>query len=429
MTDLRPAPASDEEPTPGPTPDPSPVSSGREAHPHSGVLPTFAVRFWLAAAGLLSMALVVPAAPSDFLMSFWALSVQRGYRSRALPATVVQALGFERVTVRLVSWVSVLVLLAVLGLLVRLATAGSRWWPSWTTLLLGMLVVGSPASLRSFAFELVAFDGLVLLVTVTGLVVLLRDGGSWRLPAVGALAAVGVLVHEGFVLLALPLLLAAVVVRAGPAPLRRVAAEAAVVLVVPLLALAWVAAEPTLPRGDVAARSAVVRSVVELGPGEEKSRWAILNHTRTIADNVRYTADVVRKRGHGRHLISLLACVPTVAAAALVGRRLVPDGRPLLLTGLWAGSSVAPLLLALLGHDWGRWIAYGTLNAVLGVVWLAARQRTTGEIGRTGAARGVTHVVVGLTVLALMTPPFARDGSFRVRVGQPAEVLKVLLDR
>lgn len=425
MTDLRPARTSDEEPTP----DPALLGSGREAHPPQGALPTFAIRCWLAVSGLVSMALVVPAAPSDFLMSFWALSVQRGYRSRALPATVLQALGFERVTVRLVSWVSVLVLLAVLGLLVRLATAGSRSWSSWTTLLLGVLVVGSPATLRSFAFELAALDGLVLLVTIAALLLLLRDGGSWRLPAVSALAAVGVLVHEGFVLLALPLLLAAVVVRAGPAPWRRVAAEAAVVLVAPLLALAWVVAEPTLPRGEVPAQSAVVRSVVELGPGEDKSRWAILNHTRTIADNVRYTADVVRERGHGRHLISLMACVPTVAAAALVGRRLVPDGRRLLLGGLWAGSSVAPLALALLGHDWGRWIAYGALNAVLGVVWLAARLRTTGEIGRTGATRGVTHIAVGLTVLALMTPPFARDGSFRVRVGQPADVVKVLLDR
>lgn len=425
MTDLRPAPTSDEEPTP----DPALLGSGREVHPPPGALPTFAIRCWLAVSGLVSMALVVPAAPSDFLMSFWALSVQRGYRSRALPATVLQALGFERVTVRLVSWVSVLVLLAVLGLLVRLTTAGSPSWSSWTTLLLGVLVVGSPATLRSFAFELAALDGLVLLVTVAALLLLLRDGGSWRLPAVSALAAVGVLVHEGFVLLALPLLLAAVVVRAGPAPWRRVAAEAAVVLVAPLLALAWVAAEPTLPRGEVPARSAVVRSVVELEPGEDKSRWAILNHTRTIADNVRYTADVVRERGHGRHLISLLASVPTVAAAALVGRRLVPDGRRLLLGGLWAGSSVAPLLLALLGHDWGRWIAYGALNAVLGVVWLTARLRSTGEVGRTGATRGVTHVAVGLTVLALMTPPFARDGSFRVRVGQPADVVKVLLDR
>ena len=391
------------------------------------VLPTAALRCWLAAAGLLSMALVVPRAPSDFLMSFWGLSVQRGYRARALPATVLQVMGFERVTVRLVSWVSVLVLLVVLALLVRLATAGHRAWPSWTTLLLGVLLVGSPATLRSFAFELAALDGLVLLVTAAGLVVLLRDDGRWRLPAVGALAAVGVLVHEGSVLLTLPLLLAAVVVRAAGAPWRRVAAGVAVVAAAPLLALAWVATEPTLPREDVPERLAVVREAVELGPEEAKSRWAILNHTRTLPDNVRYTADEVAERGHGRHLISLLACVPSVAAAALIGRRLVPPGRRLLFGGLWAGATAAPLLLAPLGHDWGRWIAYGALNAVVGVVWLAARLRTTGEIARTGAGRAVTHVTVALVALALMTPPFARGGSFRVRVGQPAEVLKVLL--
>ncbi len=391
------------------------------------VLPTAALRCWLVAAGLLSMALVVPRAPSDFLMSFWALSVQRGYRARALPATVLQAVGFERVTVRLVSGVSVVVLLVVLALLVRLATTGHRSWPSWTTLLLGVLLVGSPATLRSFAFELAAHDGLVLLVTVAGLLVLLRDGGRWRLPAVGALAAVGVLVHEGFVLLSLPLLLAAVVVRAAGAPWRRVVAQVTVVAAGPLLALAWVAAEPTLPRDDVPERLAVVREVVELGPEGAKGRWAILNHTRSLAENVRYTADVVAEQGHSRHLISLLACVPSVAAAALIGRRLIPPGRRLLPGGLWAGATLAPLLLAPLGHDWGRWIAYGALNAVLGVVWLAARHRTTGEVARTDARRAVTHVTVALVALALMTPPFARGGSFRVRVGQPAEVVKVLL--
>ena len=386
-----------------------------------------ALRCWLAAVGLFSMALVVPGAPSDFLMSFWALSVQRGYRARALPATVLQGVGFERVTVRLVSWVSAVVLLVVLALLVRLATTGHRSWPSWTTLLLGVLVVGSPATLRSFAFELAALDGLVLLVTVAGLVVLLRDGDRWRLPVVSALATVGVLVHEGFVLLTLPLLLAAVVVRAAGAPWRRVVAQVAVVVAGPLLALGWVAAEPTLPREDVPERLAVVREAVELGPQEAKGRWAILNHTRTLGENVRYTADEVAERGHGRHLISLLASVPSVAAAALIGRRLVPPGRRLLLGGLWVGATLAPLLLAPLGHDWGRWIAYGGLNAVLGVVWLAARQRTTGQIAGVGAHRAVTQVTVALVALALMTPPFARGGSFRVRVGQPAEVVKVLL--
>lgn len=373
------------------------------------------------------MALVVPRGPGDFLMSFWGLSVQRGYRSRALPATVLQGLGVERVTVRLVSWVSVVVLLVVLALLVRLATTGHRSWPSWTALLLGVLLVGSPATLRSFAFELGALDGLVLLVTVAGLLVLLQDDGRWRLPAVGALATVGVLVHEGYVLLALPLLVAAVVVRGAGGPWRRVVAQVGVVVAGPLLALGWVAAEPTLAREDVPERLAVVREAVELGPEEAKGRWAILNHTRTLGENVRYTAEEVRERGHGRHLISLLACAPSIAAAALVGRRLVPRGRRLLLGGLWAGATLAPLLLAPLGHDWGRWAAYGALNAVLGVVWLAARLRTTGEIRLTGAHRAVTHVTVALVVLALMTPPFARGGSFRVRVGQPAEVVKVLL--
>ncbi len=396
----------------------------------TGVAPvpsSLALRCWLVTVGALATALVVPAAPSDFLMSFWGLSVQRGYRARALPATVLQLLGVERVSVRIVTWVSVVVLLVVLGLLVRLATAAHRAWPSWTTCLLGVLLVGSPGTLRTFGFEPAAFDALVLLVTSAALVVLLGDAGRWRLPLVGVLAAVGVLVHEGFVVLALPLVLAAVVARADPARWRRVVAEVAVVIALPLVALAWVAAEPTLPRGEVPERLAVVRDVVELGPNETKGRWAILNHTRTFSENVRYSAEVVAERGHGRHLISLLASLPSVAVAALVGRRLVPRGRGVLLGALWAGAAAAPLLLAPLGHDWGRWIAYAAMNSVLGVVWLAARLRTTGGIRRTRASRAVTHLAVGLTVLALLTPSYARGGSVRTRVGQPAEVAKVLL--
>jgi hypothetical protein len=391
-----------------------------KANPRPGVLSDKAVRGWLSLVGLLSMLMVVPARPPDYLMSFWVLSYQRGYRARALPASVLQGVGVERVSHQVIAAISAAFLLAALVLLVEFGVRAYRHDPGWPSLLLGLLLVGSPVTLQIQALELGSFDHLVVVLTLAPLLILLDRAGWAHVTAVGAMATLGVLVHEGFLLISLPLLLAAVAARRDPLPWRRLAADVAIIVVGPLLALAWIQAGPMVSLDEVPERTEVVARVAEVDPEEPAISWPIVNHTRSFTDNVAYSARRVSERGHREHLVALVACLPSLIAAAAVGRHLLAGANRRLLLALWAGVVVAPLLMMVIGHDWGRWFAFSTFNGLMAVVWVSARRRAP-------AATWATHTPMVLMVIALILPSLARDGAFRVRLGQPIQLLRTIL--
>jgi hypothetical protein len=366
---------------------------------------------------------VVPARPSNYLLTFWALSYQRGYRARALPATILQWVGIEPVPARLVAWISTLLLVAALVLLVHLGASAVRARPGVPALLVAVLLVASPVTLRPLAAAPASLDLVGVVLALAALVVLLRTAGPAGLVVVGALATAGVLVHEAFVVLALPAIVAAVVVRLGIG--RRLAAGTALVLVGPLLALAWTATDAPLPRSELLPRLAEVHQVVEVDPGDRRVAWPILNHTRSLHDELRHTARRVEARGHEPHLRGLLACLPTLAVAGAVGAGWVGRERRLLLGVLWAGVVLAPLLLAPVGHDWGRWMTSATLNGVVAVAWYGAwSSRRPAPVPRP--RRPGQAVLVGVTVLALLAPVPARNGQPHERPGRPTELLQLL---
>lgn len=397
------------------------------------------VRAWLWVLGVASALLVVPARPSDYLTTFWVLSAERGYRARALPGTVLQWLGVEVVTRRLVGWIAVVALLAVLGLLVHLVGRAHDALPGWPPLLLGALAVGAPVTLRTLAYELGTFDVLVVLVGLACLVVLSRPGGDTaRWVAVGALAGIGTAVHEAFLALALPVVVAAVVVReilpGGPAgapttmPWRRVAGAVAVVVAAPLVVAAWVSSAPTVPRDELPERLAAVHAASDVDPDERRVAWPILNHARDLGDELDHTAREVGERGHLLHVVALLGAVPVLAAAAVVGSAWLPTDRRALLVALWGGVVMAPLLLAPVAHDWGRWLAFAALWGLVSVVWLGAWRGTVerSDDADRGAAFVLpwwaAHATIALVAFSLMAPVIGRSGGFQARVGAPLQL-------
>lgn len=391
-----------------------------DVHDRPRTLSALAVRVWLAVVGLVSLATVVPAAPNDYMLSVWTLSYERGYRARALPASVLQWAGFDRVTPRLVATVSVVLLLVALVLLVELGARAYRHDQGLPTLLLGVLLVGSPVTLQMLAFDLASFDNVIVVLTLASLLIVLGSPGPAGLVAVGLLATLSTLTHEGFVLLGLPLIVGAVVVIRRGAPWRRIAGHVAVVVLGPAVALAWVQAAPLLPADEVPAREAEVRKRAELEPGSDRVAWPIRNHSRSLTDNIEHSARQVTRRGHRDHAVALLACLPSFLVAAAVGSRWVSPRhrRPLVL--LWVGVVVAPLLLAPVAHDWGRWLTFSTFNALIAVVWVKARRRSPADTAPS-------HAWVALVAIAFLLPTLARNGSFRVRVGQPLELLRLIL--
>jgi hypothetical protein len=402
------------------------------------------VRAWLSVLGVASVLLVVPSRPSDYLTTFWVLSAQRGYRSRALPGTVLQWLGVDVVTRRLVAWIAVVALLAVLGLLVHLTARAHASRPGWPLLLLGALVVGAPVTLRTLAYELGTFDVLVVLLGLVCLVVLSRPGADTaRWAAVGALAGIGTAVHEAFLVLALPVVVAAVVVRelvpggaaGAPVPWRRLAGAVAVVVAAPVVVAAWVTTAPSMPREELPERLAAVHAASDVDPDEPRVAWPILNHARDLGDEIDHTARKVGERGQLPHVVALLGAVPVLAVAAVVGSAWLPADRRGLLVALWAGVVVAPLLLAPVAHDWGRWMAFAALWGLVSVVWTGA-WRGAVEVGGGGADRDpdatvalpwwAAHATVAMVAFALMAPVIGRSGGFHTRVGAPLRLLGLL---
>jgi hypothetical protein len=391
------------------------------------------VRGWLTGIGLVAAATVVPARPSDYLVTFWVLSHQRGYRARALPATVLQVAGAQPVSARVVGVVAVLVLGAVLALLVHLGAAAHRRQPGWPTAVLAVLLVGAPVTVRHLAFELASLDALLVLGALASLVVLLGGVSPPRLAATAVLATLSVLIHEGSVLLTLPLVLAAVVVACDGTWPRRLVVVACVAAG-PALALAWLQAAPVVPRGEALERLAAVHAASDVDPDDRAVLWPILNHTRTLGRSIEYTAERVAERGHRDHAVALLAVLPPLGAAALVGRRWLDPARRRLQVALWAGVVVAPVLMAPLGHDWGRWLAFAGFNGLVATIWSAARPATVeqgtgevqGHVATPPGPSGSLHAAAALVAVSLLIPTLARGGGLRTQVGEPIRLLRLL---
>lgn len=380
-----------------------------------------------------------------WLATHWLFTYGDGLVRRGLVGTLVAPLAGTPVTLELLTVLGLVPLVLVAAGLVKLVVDALRVDPSPATWALAAALLVTPAGLRFLAFELGRFD-TINLVLVLGVLALLPRLGVWAgAGLVAGVGALGVAVHESFLFVHLPLLLAAAVTlwwrdagtgRRSPTWRDGVPVVAAVL---PALAvMAWVSTAPYLTEPEVASTLAALSRDATFLPDEDSLRI----HARALPEVLAYTYGGLAGAGPVRVLLLfttiVLACVPAaviagralrVRAAALGAATLDRVGGSARVLTLGA---LGPLLMVPIAIDWGRWAALAAINLAVAALWATrvagAPSPRAVPAGRTDGPRvrdpGQVPVVVWVVLLlSALLPPIGPTGGF-----EPTDLVGGLVD-
>jgi hypothetical protein len=232
--------------------------------------------------------------------------------------------------------------------------------------------------LRFFPGDLGRFDPILILIVIICIFLLLYRPGPVGFGIVGALAALGVAIHEEFFIGQLPILLAIMIVesrRASPSAERRSGPVLAIVVLSALPAAAiffYAVNHPGLAYEDVA------RVTQALGDRTDVRADVniILHQTRNTAEHLSYTWGSFKHDGLLFRFMPLLASLPAIAIAVepLFGR-VARQGFVLGTIDRWVliAGALSPLCLLPIGTNWGRWTAMTVMNLFIVSMWVLIR--------------------------------------------------------
>ena len=326
-----------------------------------------------ALAAVSSVAALVQLSGDDALLNWtfthWAFTYDHGPVKRALVGEMVQQVAppgglFDTV------WVLALILAAVVAVAACLA-----FWAPFVRdrraplLVFGVIATTHVATVQHVFYDLGRFDQIGLLLALAIAAIVLRWGTSLAAAAaVAALSALALLVHEAFLLMYSPVLVALLFRQAGRArPLR----------------------DPRL-LSMAAAHGAVLGWLVVLGPPEISEAGLLQDlsarhgdwiHPRSVkvlyssmvAEAARAVSVMASVRRVVQHGVLALALLPTLwlgVALVRARRQQAANGAGPDVTLL--AAALSPLLLYPLGIDFARWWAAALTNVLLVVALLLA---------------------------------------------------------
>lgn len=364
---------------------------------HSLLLLGHAVPTWLVAAVIATLtglaAFTAMSGLDTWPATHWLFRYGDGLRRRALVGSLVSwPLPSDAPRAGLILLLSLLALTLLIGLLVWLSLRALQQDGGPRTVLLVLALAVSPGTVRFLAHDLGRFDTLNLVLVVGVLLLLPRLTPVGRTLMVAAAGAVGVLVHELFLVAFLPLALVALAIsfhddetaRAGPRPVPRLWPRLGLLVLAALPALvaaAWVLSAPGLGATATAELAATLAARSNLAP--DLSSLAI--HSRDLTDNLAFTVDAwtspLRRLLAGT-IVPVVLVLPTLLIALLAvspagephpehHRRAILPTEPAL--QLLLAAAAAPLTLHVIGIDHGRWWALCASNVVIATLWWQSR--------------------------------------------------------
>lgn len=364
----------------------------------------------------------------DWTATHWLFRYGDGFRRRSLVGTVVGGIaGDTPLTTAALSLIGVVLLVAAVVLIARLAqhSVVSRATVGIAAIAVALMV--SPGGVRFLAYDLGRFDTLGLIGVVAVVLIARRVSLLATTATAATISALGVLIHEAFVFMHLPLILAVVALRSWcevmpsdsmrgselpsdggvavptdvQAALRRISLAWSAVIGLALAAFVWVQVGPRLAESDNAAHTAVLAARAAFEPAPSSARVL----TRTLSDNLAYVREGLAHAGWLDKLVLPLAVLtPTLLIIALVSRNVVATTarrwRPLGLLPI--AAALGPLLLLPIGDDWGRWLAMTTLNLLVAVCLVATLPTEDAPL-RTDFSRSFTTVDIALVALVAIS--------------------------
>jgi hypothetical protein len=306
---------------------------------------------------------------SQFFFSYQEL----GFVSRGLVATLLHPFAFLLTASGLLTLTTVMVL-----------GFGFTWWrwadgatqglPAAERAVLLAVVTLAPSTLQRMGFDYGRFDPLNVLLLLAALACLRRS----RDPAAGVLAAIAVLIHEGFLVLQFPVLCAWILAEGGGGRDGRVRwTRLARFLVLPgltaLAVVAWGRYEPGIDA--LVAHFAADPVYRAAAPGGTPNRDALLVITRTLRENWEFNAAFFAERHPWGHLALIGAWLAVFGA--FFDRFYVRNG----LRRDWLYfAAYSPLLISVIACDYFRWAALASINLLVVVFLKLADLRRDGRV-------------------------------------------------
>ena len=341
---------------------------------------------------------------NGFVRSQWLFNYQAGFIRRGLPGQLVVLLpGQPQAAVHIAALSVLCALMCMLVWFTARATSALR---GTARLTLPFFIATAPFAGGYFVLDFGRTDQLNLVLMMASLLVLWQGVSLPRLLLVALLAALGVLVHEGFVFMCVPLVLAVLVHQAlsRRAPWLFALGYGAVAL--GALVITIILGHPRLPPIEQWQRMTGPDA-----PWDQLSGLAVTSAYRSIGENVRMTMGILLTRETlvqyalgGLYLMPALIVLRRLAYR--IGAQLPETDRPLL--GLMCAASLAPLLMTALGFDFFRWIAMALFNVMLALLF-ALRLAPSGSVMLTG--RDERAVWAAALLYALVGPLDDRDAG------------------
>jgi hypothetical protein len=301
----------------------------------------------------------------NWSFTHWAFSYDHGIVKRSIVGEIVSHLSSDRelrtVAHALALTVAILVAVGTIGFCSRpflqARTPG--------TLIFGLLACTHFATLQHFFYDLGRMDAIGLLIMLLGIVSIERLPRAALAPTIFVLCALGIFVHEAFLVINVPLLLMYWAVRRGPE--RGFASQLVVGVLLVMVAVYVMTRGPAIGRdeyllalraahGDWIAAGSV--GVLYAGVSVEAPRALAL-----LVDKHRLFQNGVL----GIALLPTLLLFWRATRGVAVTRPSAADGTRVF---LWMVSALGPLGLYVIGIDFARWWALALTNLML-VVALA----------------------------------------------------------
>lgn len=351
----------------------------------------------------------------EWVATHYLFSYQDGLRKRALVGSVLRAVtGDAPVTVELVTALGLLQLLVFVALagLLTAAVARRDREDATTALLLGVLVVASTHA-RTLVVDVGRFDVLLLSLLLVVALLALWDARA-GLVALPPLVLAGMLVHEISLVATAPLMALMVLHRLRSLDRARtwlVAGVGSAALTAAVAATFVATAGRSRDVAGAAMLSASRRAA--FAPTSD----AIMIQSSSTLDNVRLALGRLVDVGPPAVLVLLVVAVPACVIAYEVTLR-HDRSRAARLLGV---AALSPLLLMLVGADYGRWTVLAVLNVLVLALWWrgvhrGALRTTDGTTDGTGGERRLPGLdlrrlgMLALTLLALLLPSPSRGG-------------------
>ena len=333
---------------------------------------------------------------SESVLTLWTFTYDYGFIKRALVGEVV-ARTFGVPSATLITILSGVLALALAAALLRWFAEPALRDGSLGVWLFALVAVSHSATLSNVVYDLGRFDHIGYFLVLGCLTVLAHGSHSLRLGVVPVACVIGLLVHEAFALMFVPLVLAVWEYEED-----RTGREIRVILLTGLVATTW--AIGTFGLMTALPMDEYIRHLNSLHPFAVVEGSVFVLYT-DLGQNVRGTLTTIRDIWYlANHLGMVLLLLPSFIllrrlARAVAAKERASGGR----VKLVVLAALTPLLLYPLGWDLSRWWAIALTNLFIALSYLAVREGSIRAIGK--AIEGSPVVVGAVLCVSLVAGP------------------------